>query len=90
MRKVAFSLILALGALANLPAHASDVCKSYPKEQWLSEAQIQAKAEALGYKVRSVGEDDGCLEVKGMNQAGAKVEVYFDPVTAEVVKTKGG
>lgn len=90
MRKVAFALTLALGALANLPAHAKDVCKSYPKEQWLSDAQIKAKAEALGYVVRSVGEDDGCLEVKGMNKAGAKVEVYFDPVTAEVVKTKGG
>ena len=90
MRKAVFALTLALGALATLPARASDECRSYPKEQWLSEAQIQAKAEALGYTVRSVGEDDGCLEVKGMNPAGAKVEVYFDPVTAEVVKTKGG
>ena len=77
-------------ALAALPALASDDCKPYPKEQWLSEAQIQAKAEALGYTMRSVGEDDGCLEVKGVNPAGAKVEVYFDPVTAEVVKTKEG
>ena len=64
--------------------------QALPEGAWLSEAQIQAKAEALGYTVRSVGEDDGCLEVKGMDAAGAKVEVYFDPVTAEIVKTKEG
>ena len=90
MRKAGFALALALGALSILPAQASEECKPYPKERWLSEAQIQAKAEALGYTVRSVGEDDGCLEVKGMDAAGAKVEVYFDPVTAEIVKTKEG
>lgn len=89
MRTKAFALAVALGTTAALPAFAADACRSYPKDQWLKPEQIKAKAEELGYTVRSVGEDDGCLEVKGLDKAGAKVEVYFDPVTADVVKTKG-
>jgi hypothetical protein len=90
MRNVtlAVALALAVGAVAALPALAEEECTAAPQEQWLKPEQIKAKAEELGYTVRSVGEDDGCPEVKGLNQAGDKVEVYFDPVTGNVVKTK--
>ena len=89
MRKTLFGLALLLGAAASLPALAEDAeCTEAPQAQWLKPEQIKAKAEELGYTVRSVGEDDGCLEVKGFDKAGAKVEVYFDPVTGTVVKTK--
>jgi hypothetical protein len=90
MKHATFAGALALGALTAMPALASDDCQSYPKDQWLKPEQIKAKAEELGYTVRSVGEDDGCLEVKGTSKDGKRVEVYFDPVTAAVVKTKGG
>lgn len=89
MSKTTLALALALGMAAAAPAMASEDCKPYPKDQWLQPEQIKAKAEELGYTVRSVGEDDGCLEIKGTSKDGKRVEVYFDPVTAEVVKTKG-
>jgi hypothetical protein len=89
MKHAAYALALALGTLTALPALASDTCPAHPKDQWLKPEQIKAKAEELGYTVRSVGEEDGCLEVKGMDKNGKRVEVYFDPVTAAVVKTKG-
>jgi hypothetical protein len=88
MRNVTLAVALALAVGAALPALAEEECTAAPQEQWLKPEQIKAKAEELGYTVRSVGEDDGCLEVKGLNQAGDKVEVYFDPVTGNVVKTK--
>ncbi len=88
MRTIAFAVALALSTSAALPALAADGCSSAPQDQWLEPEQIKAKAEEMGYTVRSVGEDDGCLEVKGMDKAGAKVELYFDPVTGDVVKTK--
>ncbi len=72
-----------------VPAHAADICKEHPKAEWMKPAAIESKAKELGYEVRSVGEEDGCWEVKG-TKAGKRIEVYFDPVTAEVVKTKGG
>ena len=88
MRNATFAIALALGTLAALPAMADEECTAAPQEQWLKPEQIKAKAEEMGYTVRSVGEDDGCVEVKGLDKAGAKVEVYFDPVTGAVVKTK--
>jgi hypothetical protein len=90
MRPIAFALSLGLTALVAAPAFAAELCRPHPKDQWLKPEQIKAKAEALGYQVRSVGEEDGCLEVKGVTKEGKRVEVYFDPATAEVVKTKGG
>lgn len=88
MRIAAFATVLTVGMLAALPAFADDDCPSAPRDQWLQPEQITAKAEEMGYTVRSVGEDDGCLEVKGLDKTGAKVEVYFDPVSGAVVKTK--
>ena len=88
MRNIAPALVLALATLAAVPALAADDCPAIPREQWLKPEQVKAKAEEMGYTVRSVGEDDGCLEVKGFDKAGAKVEVYFDQATGNVVKTK--
>lgn len=90
MRGIGFALALGIAISGAAPAFAAELCKERPKDQWLKPEQIKAKAEELGYRVRSVGEDEGCLEVKGMSKEGKKVEVYFDPTTAEVVKTKGG
>ena len=78
----------AVGAVT-LPAAASDDCRSYPREQWLSLEAMKAKAETQGFEVRGIEEDDGCWEIKGLKD-GKRVEAYFDPATGEVVKMKGG
>jgi hypothetical protein len=80
----AFAVLLAAG-----PAGAADLCKEHPKAEWMKSEAVKSKAEAMGYQVRSVGEEDGCWEVKGTKE-GKRVEAYFDPVTGEVVKVKGG
>ncbi len=77
--------ILTVGA--TLPAVASDDCKSYPREQWLSLEAMKAKAESQGFEVRGIKEDDGCWEIKGLKD-GRPVEAYFDPATGELVKMK--
>jgi hypothetical protein len=79
-----------VATLMAAPAGAADLCQSHPKDQWVKEDQIEAKAEGMGYQVRLVQPEDGCWEVKGTTKEGKRVEVYFDPATAEVVKTKGG
>ncbi|MCS6778284.1 MAG: PepSY domain-containing protein [Geminicoccaceae bacterium] len=74
---------------ASAAAAAADICPSVAKERWLSKEAIAAKARELGYQVRIVQEEHGCWEVKGLDAKGARVEVYFHPATAEVVKVKG-
>lgn len=85
MKTILFSaaaLFISLSA-----ANATDICKSYDKAEWLTAEAMTAKAVEMGYEVAALKEEDGCWEVKGKKD-GARVEVYFDPKTAEVVKTK--
>jgi hypothetical protein len=83
-----------LGALllAATPAMASDDarCGNTPRSQWLPEATIISKVTDLGYAITKVKTDDGCYEIKATDKNGAKVELYVDPATGEVVKPTPG
>jgi hypothetical protein len=91
MEKMMKKLIMCTAAVFALSfageAMASELCKPYDKSQWLSKEQITEKVKAMGYEVRKLAEEDGCWEVKGMKD-GKRVEAYFDPVSAELVKSK--
>lgn len=88
MKKIAIALSVSAVALVGASsAFAADLCKPVDKAQWLTKEVITAKVKAMGYDVRKVQEEDGCWEVKGTKD-GKRVEAYFDPVTAELVKSK--
>jgi hypothetical protein len=78
----------ALVALALPAAASSKSCGDAPQSQWMSIADVQAKAQGMGYKVRQVKIEDGCYEIYALDKDGNRVEAYLNPVTAEVVKTK--
>lgn len=66
---------------------ATEECGMTNKADWMSIEAISAKAAEMGYDVRKVEVDDGCYEVYGIKD-GVKTEVYFHPVSAEVVKVE--
>ncbi|GAB5460055.1 MULTISPECIES: PepSY domain-containing protein [Hoeflea] len=72
--------------IAPAAAFASQDCPNVPRDQWMSDAAITEKAKALGYDVRSIKVDDGCLEAYAMDKNGKRVEVYFHPATGDVLK----
>jgi hypothetical protein len=82
------SVLIAVSALGLTvsAAHAADKCPYHPRDTWIPIDQAISKAEALGYDVRDVEADDGCWEVEGYDRNGAKVKVYLDPVSGDVVK----
>lgn len=81
-------ILIATGLAASIgAANASEICKAYDKAEWLTAEAMTAKAVELGYEVSALKEEDGCWEVKGKKD-GAMVEAYFDPKTAELVKSK--
>lgn len=82
-----FLIALPLFAVLAPAAYAAD-CGSTANDQWMSEEALKAKAAEMGFDVRSIDEEDGCYEVYAMNATGERVEVYFNPVTAEIVKQK--
>ena len=81
------SLILtAVMALSSVSAYAKKNCTDQPKDKWMKEADFKKKVEVLGYKINKFKQPGSCYGIYGLNQAGKKVEVYFNPVDASVVK----
>lgn len=78
----------ALLIVAASAATAGPSC-SVPKDQWMKEADFKARVEAQGYKIKTFKVSKGqCYEIYGHDKAGQKVEIYFNPATAEILETK--
>lgn len=60
-------------------------CTPAPQSQWLSLDAIQAKVEALGYKVQKAKLKAACGELYTLDKNGRRVELFVDPTTAAIV-----
>jgi hypothetical protein len=56
--------------------------------QWMSKAAAKTKATQMGYDVRRIKRENGCYEVYAIGKNGTRMEIYMNPVTGAVVKTK--
>jgi hypothetical protein len=75
-------------ALLTTSAFASPTCK-VPEAQWMKEADFKAKLAAEGYQIKTFKVTQGkCYEIYGIDKAGKKVEIYFDPATGAVLEQK--
>jgi len=88
MQKIIVTLIAATFAAAVPAVASSKNCGNAPQNQWLSLADITTKATGMGYNVRQVKIEDDCYEISAVDKNGQRIEAYFNPVTAEVVKAK--
>jgi hypothetical protein len=87
--KMILAAMTAVAVLMPVVAFASDdSCPNVPRDQWMSDAAITEKAKTLGYDVRSIKAEDGCLEAYAMDKDGKRVEVYFHPGTGDVLRVK--
>jgi hypothetical protein len=82
--------ILSLLAAAVLPAAADEevVCTDQPKEKWVSAEIVTQKLARLIDKEFVLGIDKGCYEAEVVVNDTTEIDVYVDPVTAEVVKIR--
>jgi hypothetical protein len=86
MRTFAFSLVLAGAVIVPLSAYANPICTIEPKAKWMSEEAIKAKIATLGYhNIRSFKVTESCYEIYGADKTNKLVEVYFNPVTGDIV-----
>lgn len=63
-------------------------CTAEPQSAWMAETAMRARVAELGYKVKVFKISGNCYEIYGWNKKGQQVEVYFNPVNGEVVKSK--
>lgn len=81
------TIVIASGFSTGI-ALASPTCTTEPESKWLSEDAMKEKIAALGFKDIKVFKKthSGCYEIYGYTAEGSKAEVYFNPVTAEIVE----
>lgn len=81
--------ILLSGLLTMGVSWAGPECTKEPKEKWQNKEDFQKNLVTKGYKIKVFKETSGnCYEIYGWDSAGKKVEIYYNPVTAEVVKER--
>ena len=90
MKKILPSLaaLLALASTGAALAH-GDVACDVPKAERKQQMELQAKLVGEGWRVRKVQLDNGCYEVYGFDDKGARVEAWFNPKTFERVLPSG-
>ena len=87
MRKIAILTVAAV-ALGTASAQASSLgkpCTSAPESQWLPIRQLQAKVEALGYKVQKGKVVKACGEFYTLDKDGNRVELFVDPTNGQII-----
>ena len=85
MKKIISALLLL--AFAG-PAFASKNCTNEPKEKYMKVDDFKKKVEGMGYKIEKFKTPGSCYEIYGKNTEGKKVEIYFNPVDASIVKSE--
>ncbi len=70
-----------------VPASAAMVCTDAPTDKWMAQDQVAKMFAGKGYEVRKVKREDSCLEVYAIKD-GKKMELYVNPVSGKIVKTK--
>lgn len=82
---IAASLLIVL-AISGV-AMADDDC-NVSMNQWQSREAVQKSAEARGWKVSRIKIDDGCYQIRGIDETGQPFKAKIDPATLAVIKMK--
>ena len=86
MKRILLAVLL---TSASTLALAGPTCTDVPKDKWMPEAAFQKQLTDQGYQIKKFKVTSGqCYEIYGMDKAGAKVEIYCNPVDGKVVKAK--
>lgn len=94
MKKFYQGLAVSVLTVCSHAAFAGADCAKAPKDKWLSELDMQKKiVNEYSFAIKKFKIDGDCYEIYGFDHSkGSKnpprVEVYFDPVTGEIVKRK--
>ncbi len=59
-----------------------------PMSQWQPREAVESMARARGWQVSRIKIDDGCYEVRGLDDAGNAFKAKIDPQTLSIVKMK--
>lgn len=82
------ALVATLVMLSPAVAMASPTCTTAPKDKWMSENAMKSRIAGLGYTIKTFQVTGSCYEIYGFTKDKKRAEVYFNPVTGDVVKAE--
>jgi hypothetical protein len=88
MRKILIltAAVAVLGSAAAAQAGSlGKPCTAAPENQWLPLQQLQAKVEAMGYKVQKGKLKNACGELYTLDKDGNRVELFVDPTNGQII-----
>lgn len=68
-------------------AMADDDCH-VAMDKWQPREAVQKMAEARGWQVSRIKIDDGCYEIRGLDETGRAIKVEVDPGTLAIIEMK--
>ncbi|UVE18386.1 PepSY domain-containing protein [Pseudomonas sp. LS44] len=80
--------LLLLGLVAASPlAFADPQCTTADKATWQDQTKFQDNLKSQGYDIKKFKvTSTNCYEIYGWDKDKRKVEIYFDPVSGNIVK----
>ena len=86
MKPILFASLLFAAAGSGL-AMADEDCH-VSMTQWQPREAVQKMAQARGWQVSRIKIDDGCYQVRGVDETGQAFKARIDPATLSVVRMK--
>ena len=77
--------VLVAAFLVTTAAWAESDCTD-PVSEWQSQETLREMMIDNGWEVKRIKVDDGCYEVKGLDQNGNRVEAKFSPASLEILE----
>jgi hypothetical protein len=87
MVKLFVAGLLLLAVAGSGVAMADDDC-DVPLGRWQPREAVQAMAQARGWQVDRLRIDDGCYQIRGIDETGRPFKAKIDPATLAIVKIK--
>lgn len=86
--KSLISLVLFLPILFLSGAVSADDDCTTPVAGWQSREVLREQLEKKGWDVQRIKVDDGCYEVKGINNEGNKFKATYEPTSLQIIELK--
>lgn len=87
--RIAKTVAMALLLTGSAAALAETQCTDKPSDEWISQADMKERIREMGYEIKEFKVTEGnCYEIYGWDEQKRRVEIYFNPVDASIVKQK--
>ncbi len=81
--------VIAAATVSGCSVESGTQCTTAPESQWMDKAEFQAQLKSDGYTINEFVVTEGnCYEIYGMDADNNKVEIYFNPVDGNIVKSE--